>query len=106
MPIRRFTRKELGAIGVPFECDDDPVAGHATELRREEVEKRRWVSMHELVFRAPDDGKAYRVEYAEALTEIQDGTDPWWYEGDGIDAVEVEPRKRMVEITEWLPVAD
>ncbi|MFE7115475.1 hypothetical protein ACFU99_08645 [Streptomyces sp. NPDC057654] len=97
MPTRTFTRAELDALGLP---DDMPSAEYAAkypeaavELHREQVDSRRWVSVHELVFRAPDDGKAYRVTYVAGLTEHQD-VSPWEYEGDTVDAVEVEPYER------------
>jgi hypothetical protein len=106
MSTRTFTRDQLEAIGVPFECYDeaDAVPEFATELHREQVDTRRWVSAHELIFRAPDDGKAYRVTYVQGLTEHQDGIDPFEYGGATIEAVEVEQRTRTVEITEWHPV--
>ena len=103
---RIFTREQLAASGIPFECDIDNEPEFATELHRAQVGTRRWVSVHELVFRAPDDGKAYRIEYVQGLTEQQDGTDPFYYEGDMIEAAEVEQRTRMVEVTEWCEVKD
>jgi hypothetical protein len=96
---RTFTRDQLDALDLPGAWADD-----APEiLHREQVDSRRWVSVHELIFRAPDDGKAYRVQYEQGLTESQDGTDPW--NGDRtVEAVEVEQRTRTVEVTEWHPV--
>jgi hypothetical protein len=99
MPTRAFTREQLDALDLPGAWADD-----APEiLHREQVDSRRWVSVHELIFRAPDDGKAYRVHYEQGLTESQDDTDPW--NGDRtVEAVEVEQRTRTVEVTEWHPV--
>lgn len=57
MTTRTFTRAELAAIGVP---DDLPgpngpaIEGIAYALYREQIETRRWVSVNDLVFRAPD----------------------------------------------------
>lgn len=99
MTDRTFTRTELDAWDLPDAWADD-----APEiLHREQVDTRRWVSVHDLVFRAPDDGKAYRVTYVEGLTEVQEDTDPWGYD-DEIDGVEVEARQ--ITVTEWLPVTD
>jgi hypothetical protein len=97
MPDRTFTREQLEEWDLPGGWADD-----APEiLHREQVDSRRWVSVNELVFRAPDDGKAYRLYYERGLTESQDGTDPWDYE-DVISADEVE----LVEVTttEWRAV--
>jgi hypothetical protein len=99
MPTRTFTREQLDAWDLPGAwADDSPEI-----LHREQVETRRWVSVNELIFRAPDDGKTYQVFYEEGLTEGQEGTDPWCDESE-IKAVEVEPRQ--VTVTNWLPVAD
>jgi hypothetical protein len=97
MATRDFTREQLESWDLPDAwADDTPEI-----LHREQVDSRRWVSVNELVFRAPDDGKAYRLYYEEGLTESQDGTDPWAYE-DVISADEVE----LVEVTttEWRAV--
>lgn len=101
MPTRIYTPEELDAIGVPFECEKDTSNGYAAELGREQIDTRRWVSVHELVFRAPDDGKAYRVTYEQGLTEHQDGLDPWDYE-ETIKAEEME--LRPITIRRWFPV--
>lgn len=103
MGTRVYTPEELDSIGVPFETYDEPVDGFATELHREQVDTRRWVSVHQLVFRAPDDGKAYRVCYEQGLTEHQDGLDPWDYQKT-IEAQEVE--LRPVTVQRWFPVED
>ncbi|MFE5159112.1 hypothetical protein ACFRNT_11370 [Streptomyces sp. NPDC056697] len=98
-PTREFTREELEEIGIPYEWDAEP--GKAAEqLHEEQVDTRRWVSVHEVVFRAPDDGKAYSVMYEEGLTEQQEDTDPWDYE-DTITATEMEPHE--VTLTVWRP---
>lgn len=104
MTTRTFTTELLEAIGVPDELpgpNGPEVEGLAYELHQEQVGTRRWVSVHELVFRAPDDGKAYRVYYERGLTEKQDDTDPW--NGNAmVEATEVE----LVPVTvqHWQPV--
>lgn len=96
---RTFTRAELEAIGVPDKWNaSGPAAEH---LHEEQIGSRRWVSVHWLVFRAPDDGKAYAVSYEQGLTESQDGTDPW-NDDDEVTATAVE--ERQVTVTQWLPV--
>ncbi|KAF4408637.1 hypothetical protein [Streptomyces lycii] len=99
MATRKFTRDELEAIGVPFECDSEEEDGYATELHREQISKRRWVSEHELIFRAPDDGKAWRVTYVQGLTEEQE-VEPFDYHGEIIEATEMVQRE--VTVTRWV----
>lgn len=106
MATRIYTPDELEEIGVPYECYNPGSAnpdGYAVELHQEQIDTRRWVSVHELVFRAPDDGKAYRVTYEQGLTEHQDDCGPWNYE-TAIKAVEVEQRPLTVQ--RWFPVED
>ena len=100
MPDRTFTADQLEEIGVPFECYGEPIDGFATELHREQIDTRRWVSVHELIFRAPDDGKAYCVHYQRPLTEYQECDT--WFDDNEIAAVEME--QRQVTVTKWLPV--
>lgn len=90
---RTFTPAELEAIGVPDELD---CPGYATELHNEQVDSRRWVAVHELVFRHPVDGLAYRVHYERGLT-----ADPWDYDTT-VTATVVE--ERQVTVTKWLPI--
>jgi hypothetical protein len=96
---RVFTRDELSEMGVPYECD--PENGYAEELHDALYDTTRWTNVYEFVFRAPDDGKAYRVYYEVGASDSQDDVDPWDYE-DKIRATEVE----LVEVvtTEWKPV--
>ncbi|WP_069883484.1 hypothetical protein [Streptomyces luteocolor] len=100
MTTRTFTRDQLAAMGVPddWDAEDGQQADH---LHERQVGSRRWVSVHELVFRAPDDGLAYSVHYERGLTEHQDGLDAWGY-ADEIQATVVEQRPVVIE--KWLPV--
>lgn len=104
MAIRTFTPAELEEIGVPDELPGPhgpEVEGLAYELHQEQTDTRRWVSVHSLIFRAPDDGKAYRVYLTRGLTEEQEDTDPW--NGDTtVEATEVE--LRPVTVQRWFPV--
>lgn len=100
MTTRHFTREQLEEIGVPFELDGDDTC--ATELSNELIGSERWTDVHRLVFRAPDDGKAYQVDYEVGSTEHQDGIDPWHRWGKTIPAVEVE--QRPVTVMQWMPV--
>jgi hypothetical protein len=99
--IRTFTRDQLAAIGVPEIWTATDKSNSAEHVHEEQVDSRRWVSVHELVFRAPDDGLTYRVHYEQGLTESQDDTDPW-NGADEIEATEVE--QRPVVVQQWLPV--
>lgn len=99
MSTRTFTREALEEMGIPYSWDAEP--GKAAErLHEEQVDTGRWVSVHEIVFRAPDDGRAWSVCYEEGLTESQDGTDPWDYD-DEITATEMEPHE--VTVIQWRP---
>jgi hypothetical protein len=106
MTTRTFTPAQLEEIGVPDELPGPhgpEVEGLAYELHREQTNTRRWVSVHKLVFRAPDDGKAYCVYFTRGLTEEQEDTDPW--NGDReIKAVEVE--LVTVAVQRWQSVGD
>lgn len=95
MTIRTFTRDHLDEIGVPDELGE--FDGAATELHREQTDTSRWASTHALVFRAPDDGKAYRVTYQRPLTEHQEAD--VWFGNDEVRALEVEQRTEVV--TRW-----
>jgi hypothetical protein len=97
---RTFTREELEAIGVPDEWTADE-GKLAKRLHEEQTDTRRWVSVHKLIFRAADDGKAYAVYYEQGLTESQDDTDPWNYD-DTVTATAVE--EQQVTVTKWVPV--
>lgn len=101
MATRVYTPDQLEEIGLPYEADGGE--GYAKELHCEQIDTRRWVSVHELVFQAPDDGKAYRLTYVQGLTEHQDDLDPWNYETQ-IKAEEVE--LRPVTVQRWFPVED
>ncbi|MGW0495077.1 hypothetical protein ACWD0Z_06440 [Streptomyces sp. NPDC003007] len=99
MTIRIFTREQLDAWDLPGAwADDSPEI-----LHREQVESRRWVSVNELIFRAPDDGKAYQVFYEEGLTEEQEDTDPWNFDEE-VKGTEVEQRRKTTKV--WEPVTE
>jgi hypothetical protein len=97
---RHFTRQQLEEIGVPFELDGNDTC--ATELSDKLVGSERWTEVHRLVFRAPDTGDAYQVDYEVGSTEHQDGIDPWHRHGKTIPAVEVE--QRPVVTQQWRPI--
>jgi hypothetical protein len=106
MPTRHFTIAELAALNVP---PDNPRAIEYDEhvLADEQVAVLKYTARRRCVFRAPDDGKTYAVDY-EAKLELGDfevgGGMPdkhGWY-GDTVEAVEVE--ERQVTVTKWLPL--
>ncbi|MFB7420724.1 hypothetical protein ACFC1L_39770 [Streptomyces sp. NPDC056210] len=96
MTIRVFSREQLEEWDLPGRGDGVEV------LHDEQVDSGRWLAYHELVFRAPDDGKTYQVDYQQGLTEIQEDHDRWNYESE-IGGHEVE----LVEVVtkEWRKVA-
>jgi hypothetical protein len=106
MPNTRvFHRDQLDALGLPHDLATEDNAREfpeaAVELHREQVDTRRWVSVHELIFRAPDNGKAYRVTYEQGLTEHQDDHDEWNYDRE-VTATEVKQYEATV--TQWRDV--
>ncbi|MER7697015.1 hypothetical protein [Streptomyces sp. NPDC096095] len=103
MPTRTFTRDQLAAIGVPNLRDAEP-EHRAEHLHDEQIDTRRWVSVHHLVFRIPGSDVPWRVEYVRGLTESQDGISPWEYAGDVIEATEVELVSTTVK--EWHAVPE
>ena len=50
--------------------------GMCEVIRDDIVETNRWSAIHDVVFRAPDDGLLYMVDYSVGLTEYQDES-PW-----------------------------
>lgn len=100
MGTREFTREQLEEMGVPYAWDAEP-GKEAEILHTEQIDSRRWVSIHEVVFRAPDDGRVWSVGYQEGLTEMQDGTD-LWFDDDTVTADEMEAVE--VTVTEWRKV--
>lgn len=93
---RTFTRDELEELGLP---DDG-----RTVIFAEQVDTKRWATVHHCVFRAEDDGPLWRVTYYEPATEMQE-CDTWGYgsEPDTITATQVEPYQ--VEVTKYRPVS-
>jgi hypothetical protein len=98
---RVISRELANEWGLPYElgtdADDGREYGLAVELHREQAGTRRWYSVHNLVFRAPDDGEAYLVTYRRGLTELQE-QDPWDDES-AITVYPVEPYEELV--TRW-----
>lgn len=94
MTTRIFSREELEEWDLPWGNDDIEV------LHDEQVDSLRWESVNEVVFRAPDDSRAYMVTYFQGLTESVDSD--LWNWADRIEAVEVEEVE--VKTTKWVPV--
>jgi hypothetical protein len=101
MTDRMLTREQLDDWGLPHDlvapADATEYPDAAVELHREQTDTRRWASTHSLVFRAPDDGKTYRVTYQQPLTEHQECDD--WFDDKEVKAFEVEQRAQTV--TSW-----
>ncbi|MFF3928248.1 hypothetical protein [Streptomyces hirsutus] len=98
MTARTFTAAQLETWHLPTAdkmWDDLPEI-----LHRDVWDLGRHTSTHTLIFRAPDDGKVYRVRYTEALDE-GDYTDPW---GDEPTVEGIEVAQRPVTVLEWQPV--
>ncbi|MFJ4009430.1 DUF6011 domain-containing protein [Streptomyces sp. NPDC090026] len=106
MPLttRTFSVEKLAELGVPYDCATPATTAQfpraAVELHRERVEAPRWISVYGLVFRAPDDGKTYRVRYQ---ADEQGDTGPWEYV-ETVTAFLVEPVGEGG--TEWVAVIE
>ena len=87
---RTFTRDELEEIGVPWE-------GY---VYNEQVDERRWSTVHECVFRSED--KLWRVTYQLPATEMQECD--VWFDENPVGAVQVEPYE--VTVTKYRPVTE
>lgn len=74
---------------------DDPI-------RDRVVDTTRWSVIHEVIFRAPDDGKVYEASYSVGATE-QQCESPWEYEPD-VEATEVHEVEVLVK--KWVPVPE
>jgi hypothetical protein len=83
---RHFTPEQLEEFDVPY-----------TTLHDEQVDSRRWADTRSCVFRAPDDGKTYRVTYQVPATEHQECDT--WFDEEQIKAVEVE--QQPVTVMQW-----
>lgn len=86
---RTFTPDQLEEFDVPY-----------TNLHDEQVDSRRWADTRRCVFRAPDDGKAYRVTYQVPATEQQECDT--WFDEDEVKGVEVE--QVPVTVMKWKAV--
>lgn len=105
MSTRTITRKQADDWGLPHNTitgKGDGDTARAIELHCKQVDTRRWASVHELVFLAPDDDRTYRVHYFQPLTEQQEH-DRWNF-AVAVELVEVEPV--TTSVVEWHPVGD
>jgi hypothetical protein len=97
---RTFTRDQLLGWGLPhgFAATDEKAA----ILDQVDMGSGRWESYHQVVFRAPDDGRVYAIDYSQGLTEDQ-FVEPW-EDAVQVVAIQVQSVQRMVAITDWVPV--
>ncbi|KIF67579.1 hypothetical protein HY68_01350 [Streptomyces sp. AcH 505] len=109
MTTRTFTRDQLTALGLPYNTVDEAYAQEqpeatptvAIELDRTQLGSTRWASQHQLIFRAPDDGQTWSVQYQRGLTETQADTDPW---NDEKQITATLMGQRETTVTAWQPV--
>lgn len=105
---RTFTIAELATISVPPDSPED-VEYSEHLLADEQTATLKYTARRRCVFRAPDDGRTYAVEYESHLDtgDYEAGgyvpEDHGWY-GGTVEAIEVEQRE--VTVTRWMPVAD
>lgn len=106
MPTRHFTIAELAALNVPPD-DPDEIDYDEHVLADEHVTTLKYTALRRCIFRNPEDGKTYAVEYQAELDtgdyEVGGGMpdNHGWY-GDTVEAVEVEERE--VTVARWLPI--
>ncbi|MCZ1006364.1 hypothetical protein [Streptomyces lydicus] len=108
MNRRTFTTTELAALSVPPDSPED-VEYSEHLLADEQTTTLKYTAQRCAVFRAPDDGRTYAVEYEAPLDtgDYEVGgyvpDDHGWY-GGTVEAIEVEQRE--VTVTRWMPVED
>lgn len=61
-------------------------------VHTDQIDSRRWVSVHEAVYQDLNTLKYYWSTYEMGLTECQD-TSPYEYVKDEIELIEVEPKE-------------
>lgn len=88
---RTFTRDELEELDLPH-------SDHVVET--EQIEERRWYTIHHCVFRIEDDGPLWRVKYYSPISELQEHDT--WDDAKEITATQVEPHR--VSVTKYRPV--
>lgn len=95
------TRAEMLALGLPDDSDADEDAPHATVISDRTTGQRRWVTVHELIFRLPGmpEHLAYRTHYDVGSTEYQPN-EPW-EAGDAVCTL-VHATEKVVRT--WEPV--
>jgi len=91
MSTRTFTRDELEELGLP---DSEYV------VHTEQVDTRRWYTVHTCVFHTDEEGPLWRVKYYEPATEMQE--QDTWNDETTVKAVEVEPYE--VTVTKYRPI--
>lgn len=100
---RKFEVAALQMWGLPWGMADGRL------IEDEVIDSGRWTEYHQVVFRAPDDDKLWRVGYEVGLTEMQ-GSRPWDEDDTHVDAdgyvegVHVEPHE--VTVVQYRPVGE
>lgn len=93
---RKFTMEEIDEWDLPWGLEKGMV------ISDEITDHNRWSVWHELIFRAPDDGKLWRLSYQKPATEMQE-CDRW----PDLEAVQVEAVLTSVtQYREVTPVGD
>ena len=81
--------------------DDYEIEGKSAKVVLNEITSvGRWSIYYKMVFSY--DGKYFMHKYSRGATEMQD-EEPFEYDGDEIDCIEVEPRELLV--IKYFPVA-
>lgn len=98
------TREEMLALGLPSDGydDEDCDTPRATIISDRTTGQRRWVTVHELIFRLPGmpEHLAYCTHYEVGSTEYQP-TVPW--EDDDAVCTLVQQVEKVVKVWETIP---
>ena len=89
---RDFTVEDLEEkYDLPYEAVSD-----------EEVDKHRWYTTRDLVFKA-EDGNFYAVIYMDPATEMQEDQDRWDTNSHGV-VTGIQVEEKEVTTTKWVEV--
>ena len=96
---RTVTRDTLARWGIPYPSVSDT---QAEVLDIVELGGEGFADYKQMIFTAPDDGNVYSVDFARGLAIAE----PFMGQPAEITITRVRSEKRVVTVTDWLPVTE